>query len=183
MTQHRTHTLTWLILLPVLLVAALTSCSKTTTTTGPAEPLSASLSHQPLRFDPCTAVPQDQLSALGLEVRIPNHYIGPFSEPNLQFSGCLVRYQSNPDVEFYLQATNITGDYLHSVLAQSRSFQQVKVASHDATLATIQSSPGECMLLTPMSDYRLLLDGNFPNKSCDLAIDLATKLVVLPQLQ
>ncbi|MVU81596.1 DUF3558 domain-containing protein [Nocardia sp. ET3-3] len=181
MTNARTRFRGKLILLLLLLVAAVTSCSKTAT--GPSEPLSASLSSQPLRLDPCTAVPPDQLSAVGLEVRIPNHYNGPFSEPNLKFAGCLVRYMSNPDVEFYLQATNITSDYLQATLAKSRTFHQVKIGTHDATLATPHGSPGECMLLVSMSDYRLLLDGSFPNKSCDLATDIATKLIGVPQLQ
>lgn len=181
MNRSPQRNLMHLILLPALLIGAVAAC--TNTGTNPPSPTPMTLSSEPLRLDPCSAVPQEQWSSMNFEVRIPNEYAGSFINPQPDVRGCLMKYAPDTRAEFYLQATNMTGDYLRADRAGSDTIQQVKVGDHDATLTNSQKYPGQCMLLVSMSDYRLLLDGPFPNQSCDVAIDLATKLVALPQLQ
>lgn len=94
-----------------------------------------------------------------------------------------MQYLGIPGAEFYLQATNMTADYPRKLFSDIDTFQQIKIADHDATVADTIKYPGQCRVLVSMSDYQLMLDGSFPNRSCTLAIEIATKLVALPQLQ
>jgi len=64
---------------------------------------------------------------------------------------------------------------------QNNNTQALQIDGKTAMLANSREYPGQCMLLVKMSDYRLLFDGSFPNKSCAYAVELAEKFT--PQLE
>ncbi len=181
--KHRPNrTLASVIPFAILLVA-LAACggqrnqppeqSTSTTTLNPTQ----------ITLDPCKAMSPDQLTRLDLEVRKPNWYVaGPFNDSQLQFNGCLMKYAPDKFAEFYLEATNMTAKYMTGVVGQDSNTSQTKVDSRDTTVAHSKDDPGQCRVLIEMGSYRLLLDGNFPNQSCDRAIELAGQIApILPE--
>ncbi|MBF6176456.1 DUF3558 family protein [Nocardia blacklockiae] len=164
----------------VLLVAALVtleSCGDETETPKGTEVSATALSGAGPRLDPCDAVPAEVLARDGLAVRKPKSYAQVIEDPELRFSGCQVG-DADQRVAFYLEATNMTLDYLeHSKISANYSFQRVRVDARDGTLASNKQFPGQCLLLVRMSDYGLLLDGSFPDRSCAGAVDIASTIV------
>jgi len=136
-----------------------------------------------ITLDPCKVMSPDQLTRLNLEVRKPNWYVaGPFNDSQLQFNGCLIKYAPDKFAEFYLEATNMTAKYMTGVVGHDSNISQTKVDGRDATVAHSKDDPGQCRVLIEMGGYRLLLDGNFPNQSCDRAVGLAGQIVpILPE--
>lgn len=97
-------------------------------------------------------------------VKVPKFYAQLIEDPQLRFSGCQITGDAQ-HVGFYLEASNMAIEYLEAApVATNYSLQRLNIDMQPATLASNKKFSEICMLLVRMSDYSLLLDGNFPNE-------------------
>jgi len=169
------------VLAQAIAVATLVACGSGSQSPPASVSATPTLSGAAPRIDPCDFLSPQTLASEELTVRKSKTYEPIIQYPQLKYSGCEIANGSE-SVGFYLEATNMTLEYLAArSKAQNNTAQDLQVDGKLAVLANSRDYPGQCMLLVKMSDYGLLFDGSFPNKSCDYAVELAKKLV--PQLE